>query len=258
MGRGVKGLAAGAIIVAMMLIGMDGYAQGSRPMGRSGLSRSGKSSDSTTLTSQGVNLPENTWALDILISNDGFGLGTTFRHQFNEDIHGTASFSVSESKDSREFERVDPFTGLTFVPGKLNRFMVLPLMFGMEYRLFREDIVDTFRPYVNAAAGPTMIYVMPYTEITVNSDGTLSANDVDFFKSIGRGHPHYTLGGYIGFGANFGTERTSVFGVNFRYYFTYLFSGGLPSLYDPATGSIAGTKNDFGGFFITLNIGMGL
>ncbi len=198
----------------------------------------------------------NVWGLDILISNDGFGLGTFYRRLFTPDLSGFISLSVSESKDEREVEQFDPYYQVSYVPGKLNRFMVLPLTLGVQYRLFREDIVDTFRPYVNAGAGPAMIYQMPFVEFTEGPAG-LQPEQVDFFKSIGRGHPNYTFTAFIGVGANFGSEGSNVFGVNFRYYFTNLYSGGLPSLYNLNTYGVAGTKSDFGGFFITLNVGMG-
>ena len=198
----------------------------------------------------------NVWGLDVLISNDGFGLGTFYRRLFTPDLSGFISLSVSESKDEREVEQYDPYYQTTYVPGKLNRFMVIPLMIGVQYRLFREDIVSTFRPYVNAGAGPAMIYQMPFVDFV---DGPLGVQpeQVDFFKSIGRGHPNYTFSTFIGAGANFGTDGSNVFGVNFRYYFTNLYSGGLPSLYNLNTYGVAGTKSDFGGFFITINVGMG-
>jgi len=197
------------------------------------------------------------WGLDILISTDGFGLGPFYRHEFTPDLAGVVSLSVSESKDPREFDQIDPFTGVTYTPGKLNRFMVIPLMLSVQYRLFREDIMDSFRPYVNAGAGPTMIYVMPYVDLVTDSTGIVSANQVEFFSALGRGRPHYTAGGFIGFGANFGPETGGAFGVNFRYYFTYLFSDGLPSLFNTTSGEITSRKNNFGGFFITLNVSLG-
>jgi hypothetical protein len=170
-------------------------------------------------------------------------------------------FSISESKDDREFEQYNPYYPYqSVIPGKLQRFLVMPLTFGVQYRLFREDITDNFRPFVNAGAGPTMIFSAPFVDLTIihNSDGTITtqANQIEFFKSLGRGQAHYTASAFIGVGANFGTEKANVFGVNFRYYFTYLFGDGLPSLYKTATGELAATKKDFGGFFITLNVGM--
>jgi len=197
------------------------------------------------------------WGMDILLSNDGFGLGVFHRREFTADLSGFASFSISESKDDREVERFDPFTGISYVPGKLNRFLLLPLMVGVQYRLFREDIVETFRPYVNLGAGPAMVYVMPFISLSRTAGGTLITDQVEFFSAIGKGRPHYTAGGFIGFGANFGSEKTNTFGVNFRYYFMYLFSDGIPSLYDVGSGEVISNKKSFGGFFITLNVGVG-
>lgn len=198
----------------------------------------------------------NIWSLDVLLSNDGFGLGTSYRRSVTSDLSWFVSFSISESKDEREVEYYDPFYGTSVTPGKLNRFMVLPLMAGAQYRLFREDIVDTFRPYINAGAGPTMVYMMPYVQLIPQTDGTYISEQIEFFKSLGKGQPHYTFGGFVGFGANFGTARSNIFGVNFRYYFTYLLSGGLPSLYNERTGAVTATKENFGGFVISLNVGM--
>jgi hypothetical protein len=196
----------------------------------------------------------NAWGIDILISNGGFGMGAFYRRGFSEDWVGFASLSVSESKDDREVEQFDIY-GQSYVPGKLNRFLVLPLNFGVQRRLFREEITDNFRPYVNAGAGPTMIFVAPFTEVTMTPTGPAS-EQVEFFNALGKGQPHYTVGGFIGFGADFGNEKANLFGVNFRYYFTYLFGKGLPSLYNTNDGTVAATKKEFGGFFITVNVGM--
>ncbi len=161
-----------------------------------------------------------------------------------------------QAKDEREFEFIDPYYGISYTPGKLNRFLVIPLMAGIQYRLFREDIVDTFRPYINAGAGPAMVYMMPYVQFTELAEGFVQTDQVEFFKSLGKGQPHYTIGGFVGFGANFGTERTNIFGVNFRYYYTHIFGDGLPSLYNSYNRQVSATKNDFGGFVISLNVGI--
>lgn len=198
----------------------------------------------------------NAWGLDILVSNDGFGLGTFYRRQFSDDLFGFAMFSISEAKDEREFEQFDPFLpGVSYVPGKLMRFLVMPLTIGVQYRIFQDAIADNFRPFVNAGVGPTMIFAAPFVELVRTSSGTPLPSQVEFFKSLGKGQPHYTATAFIGIGANFGTEKANVLGANFRYYFTYLFGNGLPSLYNLNTGEIAGRKKDFGGFFITLNVG---
>jgi len=145
----------------------------------------------------------NIWSLDILLSNDGFGLGTIYRRSVTPDLSWFASFSISESKMSGKWNTTIRTMVSPSLRGKLNRFLVLPLMGGVQYRLFREDIVDTFRPYINAGAGPTMVYMMPYVQLTQQTDGSVSSEQVEFFKSLGKGQPHYTFGGFVGFGANF-------------------------------------------------------
>jgi len=189
----------------------------------------------------------NAWGVDLLISSGGVGLGGFYRRQLSETIYGFASFSISEAKDDREIEFVDPFTFQKFTPGKINRFLVLPLLFGAQYRLFRDAILENFRPYLTAAMGPSIVYTSPYVEREEISPGVTRTRQIDFFKALGRGQAHYTVGGYVGIGAFFGFERKSLVGINLRYYFVPI-QGGIESLEDVK-------KKDFGGFFITLNFG---
>ena len=181
-------------------------------------------------------LPEqrrNALGLDILVSNSGFGLGVFYRRQYTDDLYGFGTFAISEAKDDREIQLYDPFKGDFISPGNVNRFLLLPLIFGVQNRLFREDIVDNFRPYITAALGPTLVYAAPY--------------DREFFNSLGHGRAHYTLGAYVGFGAFFGFEPRNLVGLSFRYYFVPLKNEieSLQGIY----------KKQFGGFFITLNVG---
>jgi hypothetical protein len=177
--------------------------------------------------------PLNAWGVGLMISTNGFGMGTFFRHEYSDDFSGFIDFSVSEAKDDDEREYVD-YYGQTYIPGKINRFLVLPLFVGVEKRLFKDDIMDNFRPYVSAAAGPAMIYVFPYNE--------------EYFTALGGGHPQYTLGGYIGGGAYFGSERSNLLGINVRYYYIP-YNNGLVSMSNGAL------KTQFGGFSIILNFG---
>lgn len=202
-------------------------------------------------------VPVTLWGFDLLLSNSGFGLGLSYRRQYTPDLAGQITLSVSESKEDREVEYYDPYTGNSFVPGKLSRFMVIPLTIGAQYRLFRDDIVDTFRPYVNAGAGPTMIYEMPFVTLTPVPGQPPQVDQIEFFDAIGKGTAHFTAGGFLGVGAYFGSQHSTVLGINIRYYINYLFGEGLPSQYNPTTGEITNYKTSFGGFYITLNIGMG-
>ena len=183
-----------------------------------------------------INSIRNAWGINILVSTNGFGLGSFFRHDYTDELSGFIDLAISEAKDDNEKDYVDYYTGQTYTPGEVNRFLVFPLFVGIEHRLFADEIVDNFRPYVTAAAGPSMIYVFPYNE--------------EYFSALGHGQAKYTAGGYIGFGAYFGSERSTVLGLNMRYYYIP-YPGGIESL------SYVSPKTQFGGFFITLTFGSG-
>ncbi len=197
---------------------------------------------------------ENAWGADILLSNNGFGLAGFYRHQYSRDLFGTVTIGIAESKDDNEVEYYDWY-GQSYVPGKINRFLLIPLHFGIQYRIFADDITDSFRPYLNAGAGPTLVLAAPYNR--------------EYFNSLGYARSHYTVGGYVGLGAFFGSDPGSLSGINIRYYFVP-FSNGIESLQDPdvtITPAVGETfapytvpgkirkKKDFGGFFITINLG---
>lgn len=180
-----------------------------------------------------VTFPDNAFGMDIMFSEGGFGLGTFYRHNFTQKVTGFIDFSISEAKDENEFEYIDYF-GNTFTIGKINRIFLLPLNFGVQYRIFDQVIYENLRPYLNAGAGPTMVLTTPYER--------------EFFNSFSKAHARFTLGSYIGFGANFGLDKSSLVGINFRYYLIHFFNEGVASLYNKP-------KKNFGGFFLTLNIG---
>ncbi len=193
----------------------------------------------------------NAWGFDIMISNNGFGAGVFYRREFSDDFAGFISFAISDVKDETEVELFDYF-GNSIVPFKKNRLLLFPLVAGIQYRIFRDDIVDNFRPYLSAGVGPSMVFVAPYA---IQRDpiptplGTYypPPEQVEFFSSLKYGQAKYTIGGYIGLGAYFGQEKGSLSGINMRYYFVP-FSKGIEVL----EGSVV---KSFGGFYITLNFG---
>ncbi len=193
----------------------------------------------------------NAWGIDLLISNNGFGGGAFFRREFSDVLSGFITFAISDVKDDAEVELYNYYTGQTYVRGKINRMLLLPLTFGLQYRLFNEEIADNFRPYLNLGIGPSMVFASPYSrtrEYTLPNGGTLvEYEQVEFFSSLKDGKAHYSIGGFVGGGAYFGLDRSTLTGVSFRYYFVP-FRKGIESL-----------KNiymkQFGGFYITLNFG---
>ena len=191
------------------------------------------------------------WGLDLLLSNNGFGLGMFYRYELSDELSMMWDFAISDVKDETEFEQYD-YYGNSFIPGKKNRLLMMPLMVSVQYRLFKDDIVDNFRPFINAGLGPTMVYVSPYANPTdyYYSDGTYAYTDpgkIDFFTSLKYGKMRYTLGGYIGAGAYFGMEKGTLTGLSVKYFFAQ-FPDGIEVME-------GGYMKNFGGLFITLTFG---
>lgn len=178
--------------------------------------------------------PANSWGVDFMFSEGGFGLGTFYRHNFTSTTAGFVDFSISEAKDENEIERYDIF-GQPVVIGKQNRIFLLPVNFGIQQRLFENTITDNLRPYINAGVGPSIVVTTPY--------------DYEFFSSFGKAQAKYTLGGYFGLGANFGLDKSSLLGINLRYYMIHFFNNGVEGL----KGKF---MKDLGGLYITINLGI--
>lgn len=178
--------------------------------------------------------PDNAFGADLMFSEGGFGLGTFYRRQLNQSFTFFTDFSISEAKDEKEFEYID-FWGQKHTFGKKNRIFLLPLNFGLQYRVFQEQIYDNLRPYLNFGVGPSMVVTTPY--------------DREFFNAFGKAQAKFTVGGYVGFGANFGIDKSSLIGINLRYYVIRFFDKGVESLHGRH-------QKTLGGFFLTINVGM--
>jgi hypothetical protein len=183
--------------------------------------------------------PNNAFGMDLMFSEGGFGVGAFYRRTVTEDITLFTDFSISEAKDPQEFTYIDYF-GQTQTPGKINRAFLLPLNFGIQYRVFENAIFDNLRPYLDAAIGPSIVVTTPYAR--------------EFFNAFGKAQARYTIGGYFGIGANFGLDKSSLVGLNIRYYIIHFFNQGIEILDTNLTNGRL--ENDLGGIFITLNIGL--
>ena len=178
--------------------------------------------------------PNNALGLDIMFSEGGFGLGGFYRRQLSQKVTVFSDISLSEAKDEREFEYVDYF-GNSYTVGKKNRVFLIPVNFGAQYRLFEDVIYDNLRPDINAGVGPTMVVTTPYNK--------------EFFNAFGYAQMKVAAGGYFGLGANFGLDKSSLVGINVRYYIIRFFDNGVESLEGRY-------KKTLGGFFLTINLGM--
>src|SRR5512140_2487740 len=50
---------------------------------------------------------KNAWGIDLLVSTNGFGLGSFFRHEYSDDLSGYLDLSISEAKDDDEKQFID-------------------------------------------------------------------------------------------------------------------------------------------------------
>ena len=182
-----------------------------------------------------IDFPNNAVGIDLMIGEGGFGFGSFYRYKFSKTFTGFIDFSISEFKAEREIERFDIFGYPLPVFGKKNRVFMLPLNFGGQYRLFYESLTDNLRPYVSLGVGPTMLVTTPAQE--------------EFFKAFGKAKSQFGAGGYIGFGANFGTNSNNLTGINIRYYYIQLFNDGVEQYFDDFTKSLQQVS-------LTINIGI--
>ncbi len=181
-----------------------------------------------------LKLPDNAAGFDLMIGEGGFGFGGFYKHNYSNTITGFIDLSVSESKNERELERYDIFGYPLPIIGKKNRVFVLPLTFGLQYRMFYDSLTDNLRPYIAGGVGPTLFITTPAIK--------------EFFNSFGDARAHYGFGGYVGLGANFGLNSTNLTGINIRYYITQLFNNGVEQYYGDFKKTIS---------FVSLTINIG-
>ncbi len=181
-----------------------------------------------------IEFPKYALGLDLLFSDGGFGLGGFLRRSINTKFSAFADLSFSESKGDREFEYYD-YWGRPIIFGKENRVFVVPLVLGLQYRLFEKYLTDNLRPYVNGGIGPTLIITTPFEE--------------EFFNSFKYAQFHYGVGGYIGFGADFGLSQKNLLGLNIRYSYTSFLSGEVENM----TGQVA---SEVHALFVAIRLGI--
>ncbi len=175
---------------------------------------------------------ENNWSLNLSFSDNGFGFGATKYFSVSKDISFNAAILFSGAKDDREFDQTDIF-GNSLTPYKVNRLFMFPIInLGMQIRLFREDVTDNMRPFVNFGISPAAIMYTPYSE--------------SFFSSFKYAKAKYTVGGYAGVGLDYVTNKSSGLSFNLRYYYLSLFGEGINSISTTE-------KKNFGGIYFIFS-----
>lgn len=177
--------------------------------------------------------------LDLLFSASGWGIGGFYQRELTTNLSGFLHLGISGRRNTDEFENA--FLGpIPVVSNKVNRLFMVPLTIGAQYRVFREALQETFRPFVSLGVTPTYIMATPYIR-----DGQY----YDFFAAFGHATSYVRLGGVIGVGSFFGSPATgSLIGVQLRYFAIPFGGSGIESVRNNPV-------RDFGGIFLSLTIG---
>ncbi len=161
----------------------------------------------------------------ILLTNNGFGLGGYYRREVNATTSFLVEASLGPGKDDRELKFSQ--YGRNFIPNKRNYFLMSPVHIGIQHRLFSEHIEENFRPYLHVTGGPTLGWEYPY--FGDENGNNLYDEDIDqpydIFSAFPRGRMRFGLGGMLALGANFGSSRRVTQGIRFGYALNYFLEG---------------------------------
>ena len=187
--------------------------------------------------------------LEMLLTNNGFGLGGYYHRALGSSTSFMTEISLGAGKDEQELKFFR--FGSSYIPNKANYLLMLPAQVGVSRRLFREDIEDNFRPFLQVTGGPTLGWEYPYFN-DANGNGKLDAEErtYDSISGLSRGSFRFGMGGMIALGAHFGVSKKVTQGVRLGYAFTYFFEG--VQLLEP---DVQGPQHFFGTPSISLIFG---
>ncbi|SHK88250.1 hypothetical protein [Rhodothermus profundi] len=162
--------------------------------------------------------------LQILLTNSGFGLGGYYHRAVGRDLMLLFDFSLGSGKDEREQKFYNALTGASYIQNKANYLLLIPVQFGLQRRLWREQIADNFRPYLQFSIGPTFGWVYPYFRDQNGNnryDPEIGERIYDVFQALPKGHLRTGVGGMIVLGAYFGRSLQTTQGLRFGYALHY-------------------------------------
>ena len=156
----------------------------------------------------------------VALTNSGFGLGGFLSRSISTDWLLRLEASIGAVKDEREVAFFDRF-GRRDVPNKANYLVELPLIVGVERRVFASRIEANFRPFIAASGGPTIGWLYPYFEDR-NENGRLDDDEPthDVLSGLPGGSIRTAITLCFSFGARFGSPNHPGYGVRFGYRFT--------------------------------------
>lgn len=173
------------------------------------------------------------------LTNSGLGFGGYIRDSLNAQSAGLFEISAEAGKDEREVAFFNRF-GQRSVPGKANYLFVVPMRVGLQRRLFKDQIEDNFRPFIQVAAGPTLAWEYPYffdcngdnrfdARVDCNGDGFVGPTEGDerlsVYRALGRGRLLVGAGASLSIGSYFGRGERGARGFRVGYSFNYYPAG---------------------------------
>jgi hypothetical protein len=178
-----------------------------------------------TLSGRAGNVYGSGIGLNIALTNSGFGLGGYYARALGASTSLIAEFMIVSVKDEKE-QRFFGYFGESIIPNKENYFHTIPVLVGVQKRLFRENIHDNFRPYVQVSVGPTFGWQSPYYRDD-NGNGFRDGNErsFDILTAFSKGQARFGIGGSVSLGANFGLSRKITQGLRFGYTFAWFTEG---------------------------------
>ncbi|MGA2298439.1 MAG: hypothetical protein ABSG15_12910 [FCB group bacterium] len=177
---------------------------------------------------------KNGAGIDVILSNNGFGLGFFYQYYFNKNLLLFSSLYISGARNTDEFETAWNDTIGWYVPNKVNRLFMFPLTFGVEQHFLSEELGESLKPFFQAGVGPTFIVSTPYP--------------TEFFSAFKYARGYTRFSAFAGLGASLGGAGKSLMDVYLRYYYIPFGGNGLES--------ISGLPiKDFGGIFLSLTYG---
>jgi len=188
----------------------------------------------------------NNAGMSLQFSSSGWALGGYYGTEIGTGLTFSLDAFITGRRNTDEFENALLNGAILVVAEKVNRLFMIPLTASIQYRLFRETLQETFRPFVTVGGVAAAIVRTPYIDYDNYGSPT---RFYEFFESFGHATTYVRPGAMIGFGAVFGpVGKGNQVGVNLKYYTVPFGDQGLESMrYSPIT--------DFGGVIISMTIG---
>jgi hypothetical protein len=117
----------------------------------------------------------------LTMAETGSGIGGFMVWPMNDDFHIGPMLNFYFLRDSRQLDFYDPYFGVPISINKENNVYLLDFLITIKRRFFKDDLDDSFRPFLTAALGA--VYGMNFPEFSEDLDDL-------------------TYGGFIGAGAD--------------------------------------------------------